>query len=131
MIKGFKQFVFRGNVIDLAVAVAVGTALAALVAAVTKALIDPIVVWFVYVITGGKTLDGGPTLPGGGILNLGLLVTGLITFFITLTVLYLVFVLPMNKYRQRMGQGEIDARPADVQLLEEIRDLLKEQQGKK
>ena len=131
MIKGFKQFVFRGNVIDLAVAVAVGTALAALVAAVTKALIDPIVVWFVYVVTGGKTLDGGPTLPGGGILNVGLLVTGLITFFITLTVLYLVFVLPMNKYRQRMGQSGVDARPADVQLLEEIRDLLKEQQGKK
>ena len=131
MIKGFREFVFRGNVIDLAVAVAVGTALAALVAAVTKALIDPIVVWFVYVITGGKTLDGGPTLPGGGILNVGLLVTGLITFFITLTVLYLVFVLPMNKYRQRIGQSGVDARPADVQLLEEIRDLLKEQQGKK
>ena len=87
--------------------------------------------WFVYVVTGGKTLDGGPTLPGGGILNVGLLVTGLITFFITLTVLYLVFVLPMNKYRQRMGQSGVDARPADVQLLEEIRDLLKEQQGKK
>jgi large conductance mechanosensitive channel len=130
MIKGFREFVFRGNVIDLAVAVAVGTALAALVAAVTKALIDPIVVWFVYVVTGGKTLDGGPTLPGGGILNVGLLVTGLITFFITLTVLYLVFVLPMNKYRQRIGQSGVDARPADVQLLEEIRDLLKEQQGK-
>ena len=80
MIKGFREFVFRGNVIDLAVAVAVGTALAALVAAVTKALIDPIVVWFVYVITGGRTLDGGPTLPGGAILNIGLLVTGLITF---------------------------------------------------
>ena len=126
MIKGFREFVFRGNVIDLAVAVAVGTALAALVAAVTKALIDPIVVWFVYVITGGRTLDGGPTLPGGAILNIGLLVTGLITFFITLTVLYLVFVLPMNKYRQRMGQSGVDARPADVQLLEEIRDLLKE-----
>jgi large conductance mechanosensitive channel len=131
MIKGFREFVFRGNVIDLAVAVAVGTALAALVAAVTKALIDPIVVWFVYVITGGRTLDGGPTLPGGAILNIGLLVTGLITFFITLTVLYLVFVLPMNKYRERVGQSGIDARPADVQLLEEIRDLLKEQQGKK
>ena len=131
MIKGFREFVFRGNVIDLAVAVAVGTALAALVAAGTKALIDPIVVWFVYVITGGRTLDGGPTLPGGAILNIGLLVTGLITFFITLTVLYLVFVLPMNKYRERVGQSGIDARPADVQLLEEIRDLLKEQQGKK
>ena len=131
MIKGFREFVFRGNVIDLAVAVAVGTALAALVAAVTKALIDPIVVWFVYVITGGRTLDGGPTLPGGAILNIGLLVTGLITFFITLTVLYLVFVLPMNKYRQRMGQSGVDARPADVHLLEEIRDLLKEPQGKK
>ena len=131
MIKGFREFVFRGNVIDLAVAVAVGTALAALVAAVTKALIDPIVVWFVYVITGGRTLDGGPTLPGGAILNIGLLVTGLITFFITLTVLYLVFVLPMNKYRQRIGQSGVDARPADVQLLEEIRDLLKEQRDKK
>ena len=52
MIKGVKQFVVRGNVIDLAVAVAVGTALAALVAAVTQSLIEPIVGWMLSLIGG-------------------------------------------------------------------------------
>ena len=130
MIKGFKEFVFRGNVIDLAVAVAVGAALTALVAKVTEALVNPLVNWFIYAITGGHTLDGGPTLPDGSVLNLGLLFTALITFLVTLTVLYFAFVLPMNKYRAVTGKGSVDTRPADVQLLEQIRDLLKEQQGK-
>lgn len=130
MIKGFKEFVFRGNVIDLAVAVAVGAALTALVGKVTESLITPLVNWFIYVITGGNTLDGGPTLPDGSVLNLGALFTAAVTFIVTLTVLYFAFVLPMNKYRSATGKGAVDTRPADVKLLEEIRDLLKEQQNK-
>ncbi len=42
--------------------------------------------------------------------------------------IYFVFVLPMNKYRERRGMGSVDATPADVKLLMEIRDLLKERQ---
>jgi large conductance mechanosensitive channel len=129
MIKGFKEFVFRGNVIDLAVAVAVGTALAALVAAVTQALIEPIVGWILSLIGGSDGIGGTITLAEGYELNFALLIGAVITFFVTLAALYLFFVAPMNKYRAITGQGEVDTRPADVKLLEEIRDLLQQQAG--
>ena len=129
MIKGFKEFVFRGNVIDLAVAVAVGTALAALVAAVTQALIEPIVGWILSLIGGSDGIGGTITLAEGYELNFALLIGAVITFFVTLAALYLFFVAPMNKYRAITGQGGVDTRPADVKLLEEIRDLLQQQAG--
>lgn len=130
MIKGFKEFVFRGNVIDLAVAVAVGTALAALVAAVTQALIEPIVGWILSILGGSDGSIGGTiTLAEGYEINFALLIGAVITFFVTLAALYAFFVAPMNKYRQISGQDTIDTRPADVQLLEEIRDLLRAQSG--
>ncbi len=130
MIKGFREFVFRGNVIDLAVAVAVGTALAALVAAVTKALIEPIVGWILSLLGGSDGSIGGTiTLAPGYEIDFALLIGAVITFFVTLAALYFFFVLPMNKYRAMTGQGGVDTRPPDVQLLEEIRDLLKQQQG--
>ncbi len=127
MIKGFKEFVFRGNVIDLAVAVAVGTALAALVAAVTQALIEPIVGWILSLIGGSDGIGGTITLSQGYELNFALLIGAVITFFVTLAALYLFFVAPMNKYRALTGQGGVDTRTADVKLLEEIRDLLQQQ----
>ncbi len=127
MIKGFKEFVLRGNVIDLAVAVAVGTALAALVAAVTQALIEPIVGWILSLLGGSDGIGGTITLSQGYELNFALLIGAVITFFITLAALYLFFVAPMNRYRAMTGQGGIDTRPPDVQLLQEIRDLLKQQ----
>jgi large conductance mechanosensitive channel len=130
MIKGFKQFVFRGNVIDLAVAVAVGTALAALVAAVTQALIEPVVGWILSLIGGSDGSIGGTiTLSEGYELNFALLIGAVITFFVTLAALYLFFVAPMNKYRSMTGQDGVDTRTPDVKLLEEIRDLLKQQAG--
>jgi large conductance mechanosensitive channel len=120
--------VFRGNVIDLAVAVAVGTALAALVAAVTQALIEPIVGWILSILGGSDGSIGGTiTLAAGYEINVALLIGAVITFFVTLAALYLFFVAPMNKYRKLSGQGDVDTRTADVKLLEEIRDLLREQ----
>jgi large conductance mechanosensitive channel len=130
MIKGFKEFVFRGNVIDLAVAVAVGTALAALVAAVTQAIIEPVVGWVLSLIGGSDGSIGGTiTLSEGYELNFALLIGAIITFFVTLAALYLFFVAPMNKYRSMTGQGGVDTRTPDVKLLEEIRDLHKQQAG--
>jgi large conductance mechanosensitive channel len=127
MIKGFKEFVFRGNVIDLAVAVAVGTALAALVAAVTQAIIEPIVGWVLSVLGGSDGSVGGTvTLAPGYELNFALLFGAVITFFVTLAALYVFFVAPMNKYRGMRGVGAVDTRSSEAKLLEEIRDLLKE-----
>lgn len=128
MIKGFREFVFRGNVIDLAVAVAVGTALTALVSAVTAALIEPIVGWILTIISGSDGSIGGTiTLAEGYELNFSLLIGAAITFVVTLAALYLIFVAPMNKYRALTGQQTVDTTPADIKLLQEIRDLLQEQ----
>lgn len=127
MLKGFKAFVFRGNVIDLAVAVAVGAALAALVTTVTKSLVEPVVGWILSLLPGENGIGGTIKLAEGYEINFTMIITGFITFFVTLAVLYFLFVAPMNKYRALTGQGEVDTRPADVVLLTEIRDLLKQQ----
>jgi large conductance mechanosensitive channel len=124
MLQGFKTFVLRGNVIDLAVAFVVGAAFSTLVGAFTKALIDPVVGIFL-----GGGINAGTITIRGEIIDFSMLLNALITFFITLTVIYFVFVVPMNAYRKRTGQGTVDATPADVKLLQEIRDLLKEQQS--
>jgi len=131
VIKGFREFVFRGNVIDLAVAVAVGTALTALVSAITAALIEPLVGWFFTIISGSDGSIGGTvTLAEGYELNFALLIGATITFVVTLAALYFIFVAPMNKYRTMTGHVDPDSTPADVQLLQEIRDLLQQNQGK-
>jgi large conductance mechanosensitive channel len=124
MLKGFREFVLRGNVIDLSVGFVVGAAFAALVGAFSKGLIEPIVGIFL-----GGGINAGTIEIRGQVIDFTMLLNGLITFFITLTVIYFVFVLPMNKYRERRGMGSVDATPADVKLLMEIRDLLKERQA--
>lgn len=123
MIKGFKAFVLRGNVIDLAVGFVVGAAFAALIKTFTDAIITPIVNIFL-----GGGVDVGTITIRDQVIDLSAALNGFITFFITLTVLYFVFVVPMNKYRARTGQDAVDATPADIKLLTEIRDLLKAHQ---
>lgn len=124
MLNGLKAFVFRGNVIDLAVAVVVGAALAALVGAFSQGLIMPLVGVFL-----GGGLTAGTIEIRGQVIDFTMMINAVIVFAITMTVIYLVFVLPMNKMRDRMTRGEvIDATPPDVKLLTEIRDLLKDRQ---
>ncbi|MBK9738243.1 MAG: large conductance mechanosensitive channel protein MscL [Actinobacteria bacterium] len=123
MLKGFKAFVLRGNVIDLAVAVVIGAAFAGLVDAFSKALILPIVGIFL-----GGGVSAGTIEINGQIIDFSLMINAIIAFLITLTVIYFIFVVPMNKLRERQGAGDIDTTPPDVKLLTEIRDLLKERQ---
>ena len=119
MIKGFRAFVLRGNVIDLAVAFVVGAAFASLIGTFSEALISPIVGIFL-----GGGVDVGTVTINGQVIDFTALINAVITFVITLSVIYFVFVLPMNKYRERTGKGDVDATPADVKILGEIRDLL-------
>ena len=93
----------------------------------TQALIEPIVGWILSLLGGSDGIGGTITLSQGYELNFALLIGAVITFFVTLAALYLFFVAPMNRYRAMTGQGGVDTRPPDVQLLEEIRDLLKQQ----
>lgn len=130
MLKGFKDFVLRGNVIDLAVAVVVGAAFTALIGAVNQALITPVVNSFFSLLGLSKDGLGGTIgLPGDQVINLGLIIGALITFVITAAVVYYVFVAPMNAAKKRFSAPEEESETAE-DLLTEIRDLLKEERGK-
>lgn len=130
MLKGFKDFLMRGNVIDLAVAVVVGSAFTALVTSFTTSIIKPIIA-----ATGGGNVTGlSIQLRDGNeasIIDFAALINAVITFFITAAVVYFLFVLPMKKISERRKKGEEEgqAEPTDVELLLEIRDLLRREQG--
>ena len=133
MIKGFKDFLLRGNVIDLAVAVVIGTAFAAIIGQVTESLINPVIA----AIGGGdptKGLGGFELRPGNAAtyVDIGSLVAALLNFLIVAAVVYFVFVAPVNMVMARRKRGEeapVEATPEDIALLQEIRDLLAEQRG--
>ncbi|WP_367138689.1 large conductance mechanosensitive channel protein MscL [Saccharothrix sp. HUAS TT1] len=124
MIKGFKDFLMRGNVIDLAVAVVIGAAFNAIVTAFTSNLINPIIAVF-----GGSNVNGLAVQLGDNektVLDFGAIITAVINFLIVAAVVYFIFVLPMNKIKERRKRGEEagPAEPTEVELLKEIRDLL-------
>jgi large conductance mechanosensitive channel len=126
MIKGFKDFLLRGNVVDLAVAVVIGTAFTALVAAFTTSFLEPLIG-----LIGGGGETGGEVVINGQHFTWGAFVTALITFVLTAAVVYFVVVLPMKALMERRKRGEEagPAEPTQVELLLEIRDLLRAQQG--
>lgn len=131
MLKGFRDFIMRGNVIDLAVAVVIGAAFNSIVTAFTTSVIGPIVA-----VAGGTQVTGlaWQLVPGNekSLLDLGALITATINFLIVAAVVYFVFVLPMNAFKERLAKGEETApaaTPEDVAVLREIRDLLAERKA--
>jgi large conductance mechanosensitive channel len=130
MLKGFKDFLMRGNVIDLAVAVVIGAAFGTIVTAFTSNIINPLVALF-----GGNNVEGfAYQLVDANEktkMDFGALITAVINFAIVAAVVYFVFVLPMNKIKERRKKGEEagPSEPTDVELLIQIRDLLASQQG--
>ena len=118
--KGFREFVLRGNVIDLAVGFVVGLAFASLITNFNDSFIKPII----RSILGGGDLGGLVHVRGNNYLDFGGFITAVITFVLTLLVLYLVFVVPMNKLRERRATGEEEAIETELELLRQIRDSL-------
>ena len=96
MLKGFKDFILRGNVIELSIAVVVGTAFTALVSAFTSNIVNPIIAAAGGVQTEGL---GFPIWPGNDktFVNIGAVITAFVTFLITAAVVYFIFVAPMNR----------------------------------
>lgn len=126
MLNGFKDFILRGNVIDLAVAVVIGAAFNSVVDRIVSSLIEPVI----GMIFKADSLDKALLidLPGGGALGLGAVIGAIINFLIVAAVVYFAFVMPMNKLRK---EPEVEAEGAsEAELLTEIRDLMKAQQQK-
>jgi large conductance mechanosensitive channel len=123
MIKGFKDFLMRGNVIDLAVAVVVGAAFKSVVDAFAKDVIGGII----------GSLGGQPNFDQVtiGTINIGTTVTALISFLIVASAVYFLVVVPVNRLSRlgRRPEGEKAPTPADIALLTEIRDLLAARQA--
>ncbi|MFJ5676243.1 large conductance mechanosensitive channel protein MscL [Streptomyces sp. NPDC093097] len=136
ILQGFKEFLMRGNVIELAVAVVVGAAFTNIVNAVVKGVINPIVGAF-----GSQNLDNYQTCLStcavdkktgvyvDGIYVLwGSVLSAALTFLITAGVVYFLMILPMNKWKDRQDAkkpaDEGPAAPTEIELLTEIRDAL-------
>lgn len=123
MIKEFRDFILRGNLVDLAVAVVIGTAFGLLVKSFTENLITP-----VLALVGGKPDFSGLEFNINGTdFFYGNFLTDLITFLITAAVIFFLVVKPVNVLMERARSGETDDAAPDPQIvvLEEIRDLLK------
>jgi large conductance mechanosensitive channel len=122
-VRGFKDFVLRGNVIDLSVGIVIGAAFTALVTSFTTAFIKPLLQLF---HANGQTTGGSFTINGSAF-DWSLFVNGMFTFLITAAVLYFFVVLPMNKLAERRKRGvepEPEAPSEEIILLREIRDAL-------
>ncbi|SDT72935.1 large conductance mechanosensitive channel [Actinoplanes derwentensis] len=124
MFQGFKDFIMRGNVVDLAVGVVIGTAFTAVVTSFTKSFLEPLIKW----ISGGTGALAGSLSPAKGIeFTYAAFINTLITFLMTAAVLYFFVVMPLNRLAERRRRGEEPPPKApseEVQLLTEIRDLL-------
>lgn len=131
MLKGFKDFILRGNVIELAVAVIIGAAFTAIVTSITDHIIQPLI----------NSL-GSPDFGGLGFaitdnpetfLDFGAVITALINFLIVAAVIYFVIVAPINavteRTKRRQGVDPEEPAPTTEQLLGEIRDLLAAENG--
>lgn len=129
MLKGFKEFIMRGNVIDLAVGVVIGAAFTAIVTAFTDNLLTPLL-----------NSIGGAEVKGLGFhiisnneatyLDFAAVITAIINFLLVAAVVYFVIVAPMNKFNEmREKKLETPAEPevTEADLLTEIRDLLAQQ----
>ncbi|GGN26970.1 large-conductance mechanosensitive channel [Lentzea pudingi] len=130
MLKGFKDFLMRGNVVDLAVAVVIGTAFTAIVTAFTTSLIKPLIASLGSTETKGL----GFYIRSGKedtYLDFSNVINAAINFAIVAAVVYFVLVLPIKKIQERRKRGEEagPAEPTNVELLIEIRDLLAAQQN--
>lgn len=130
MLKGFREFILRGNVIDLAVAVVIGTAFTVVVNVVVEWLITPLIA----AIFGQPNLDEVLNFTvNEAQFSIGAILTALINFLLVAIAVYFVLIVPMNRLREMRAQGIEDepAAPAeDVLLLQEIRDLLRDRPGR-
>jgi large conductance mechanosensitive channel len=124
MLRGFKDFIMRGNVVDLAVGIVIGAAFSGIVTQFTKSFLEPLI----RVITGGgNALEKGQFSINGVHFDYAAFINAVVTFLLVAATLYFLVVLPMNKLAERRARGEEPKPKApseEILLLREIRDAL-------
>jgi large conductance mechanosensitive channel len=128
MIRGFKAFLLRGNVVDLAIAVVIGAAFGGVV----SAFADDVVGGLIGVIGGTPDFGRAGVTVNGSRIVYGSTITALINFLIVAAVIYFALVVPMTRLAGRRGEeadAETPAPSDEAVLLTEIRDLLRTRAG--
>jgi large conductance mechanosensitive channel len=128
MLKGFKEFVMRGNVVDLAVAVVIGAAFGTIVTAIVDHLINPLIA----AIFGKPDISKAMTFTvNNAEFSIGAILQAALNFLFIAAAVYFFIVMPLNKLAERRARGqepEPEALTTDQELLTEIRDLLRTRQ---
>lgn len=123
VIQEFKEFLLRGNVVDLAVAVVIGAAFGAVIAAVVEGLLTPLIA----AVFGEQDFSALSFTINGSEFRYGVVINALITFLTVAAAVFFLVVKPINHLMARRKQGE-EAEPEapteEVRLLTEIRDAL-------
>jgi large conductance mechanosensitive channel len=126
MIKGFRDFLMRGNVVDLAVAVVIGAAFGAIVKGLSDGIINPLI----------AAIFGKPDLNSVGTFtinkadfSIGLVLTPIVNFVIVAAAIYFIVVVPVNNLRSRFIKEDEAAEAEEITLLREIRDGLARNDG--
>jgi large conductance mechanosensitive channel len=120
MLKEFKEFALKGNVIDLAIGVVIGVAFGAIVGAVVDHILMPII----GMITGGIDFDSLSVMVGDAQLRYGMAITALVKF-IAIAFFLFIFLKAINKMKKKEEVAAPAAPPEEIILLREIRDALK------
>lgn len=127
VLKGFREFILRGNVIDLAVAVVIGAAFTAVVNSIVENVFNPLI----GALFNASSLENAIDIPiGDATIKLGAVLGAIITFLIVASVVYFVFVMPMNLLKERTdarrqaGEAKPEDPETELTVLAEIRDLL-------
>lgn len=127
MIKEFREFILRGNVVDLAVAVVIGTAFGLVV----KSLVSDMIMPLVAALFGEPDFGGLSFTINGSVFNYGNFLDQVISFLAIAAVVFFFVVKPLNLLLARRKEADVtpeaEAPAEDVRLLAEIRDLLKDQ----
>ncbi|MEU7904288.1 large conductance mechanosensitive channel protein MscL [Actinoplanes sp. NPDC049118] len=126
MVKGFKDFIMRGNVVDLAVGIVIGAAFTSVVTSFTNAFLKPLI----QLMGGNSGATAGVWMVGKVEFQWAAFINSVITFLLTAAVLYFLVVYPLNRLAERRRRGE-EPPPAapseEIRLLTEIRDALVQQ----
>ena len=126
MIQGFKEFISKGNVLDLAVAVIIGASFTPIVKSVTD-----VIMGIIGAIVGQPNFDSVLqfSIRGSDPIQPGTIITAIVNFFLVASALYFAIVVPMNALNKRRAKEDaekVEEPSEDVKLLSEIRDLLAE-----
>ena len=138
MLKGFRAFILRGNVIDLAVAVVIGTAFTAIVNGLVTGIFNPLISLLFNssnLAKAGITLRAASAGQDAVVLSWGAVISAVIQFLLVAIVIYFALIVPMNyakkiQLRRHPVEADAPAAPTELELLTEIRDLLARQNAK-